>query len=81
MRVRHSLRLKATLAKMPPVIQKKFYKQVNFLKYNLLHPSLRAKKHDESSDTWQARVDKGIRFYFKIEQDVIVLLNIKKHPK
>ncbi|MBI2120015.1 MAG: hypothetical protein HYT94_00120 [Parcubacteria group bacterium] len=62
-------------------IQKKFEKQSVFLIKNIAHPSLRAKKYDESRDIWQARVDKNVRFYFIIDGDAYVLLEIKNHPK
>jgi mRNA interferase RelE/StbE len=42
----------------------KFDKQLAFLLSNLRHPSLRAKKYDETNDIWQARVDDDYRFYF-----------------
>jgi len=35
----------------------KFDKQLGFLLANLRYPSLRAKKHDEARDIWQARLD------------------------
>ena len=48
---------------------------------NLHHPSLRAKKYDETKDRWQARVNRNWRFYFIIEDDVYVILDIVPHPK
>lgn len=62
-------------------VQKAFEKQVVFLLQDIRHPSLHAKKYDETQDIWQARVTKGIRFYFQIVGDTYRLLNIKKHPK
>jgi len=47
----------------------------------LRHPSLRAKKYDEARDIWQARINSGWRFYFKIEEDVYYLLDVIPHPK
>ncbi len=40
----------------PLAVQKAFDKQTKLLVQNLRHPSLRAKKYDESKDRWQARV-------------------------
>ena len=37
-------------------VRKAFFKQVGLLVQNLHHPSLHAKKYDESNDQWQARV-------------------------
>ena len=62
-------------------IQDVFEKQINFLLQDIRHPSLRAKKYDEGTDIWQARVTGDIRFYFRIESDTYRLLNIRKHPK
>lgn len=62
-------------------VQDKFWKQLNYLLRDIRHPSLRAKKYDESRGIWQARVDKTIRIYFLIEGDVYVFLDIKYHPK
>lgn len=61
--------------------KKKFEKQLTFLLKDIRHSSLRAKKYDEKYDIWQARVNSSYRFYFKIEKDLYVILNILKHPK
>ena len=81
MKYRFSENFAADLESFPETIQTKFWKQLKFLLSDIRHPSLRAKKYDESDDIWQARVDKNIRFYFLIESDAYILLNIKKHPK
>lgn len=47
----------------PPNVRKAFLKQIKFLAADLRHPSLHAKKYDESRDFWQARVTKDWRFY------------------
>lgn len=59
----------------------KFWKQLSYLLRDIRHPSLHAKKYDEARGVWQARVDVNIRFYFLIEGDTYVLLEIKYHPK
>jgi plasmid maintenance system killer protein len=48
---------------------------------NLYHPSLHAKKYDESRGLWQARVNKDWRFYFLIQDDAYYLVDIMRHPK
>jgi len=48
---------------------------------NLHHPSLRAKKYDETRDLWQARVNDDWRFYFRIVGDTCRLGEIRRHPK
>lgn len=62
-------------------VQKAFYKQLRFLAGNLNHPSLRAKKYDEANDIWQARVNRGWRFYFKIADDTCLITDVMPHPK
>lgn len=66
---------------LPSKIQLKFDKQLDYLLRNVRHPSLHAKKYNEEEGVWQARVDKSFRFFFKINDDVYTLLNIKNHPK
>lgn len=60
-------------------VKKKLKKQIGYLVIDLRHPSLHAKKYDEAQNIWQARVDKGVRFYFSIEEDTYFLLDIKRH--
>lgn len=70
-----------TLKTLPLPIRKAFYKQAAFLVENLRHPSLRAKKYNEAEDKWQARVNQGWRFYFRIIGDAYVVTGITPHPK
>jgi plasmid maintenance system killer protein len=65
----------------PPAVQKAFNKQAKLLVENLNHPSLHAKKYDESSDLWQARVNRDWRFYFLIAGDTYLITDIIPHPK
>jgi hypothetical protein len=51
-----------------------------FLWVNLLHPSLHAKKYDKAKGLWQARVNKGWRFYFTIANDTYRIEKIIPHP-
>lgn len=67
------------LESFPFPVQKKFRKQLKFLITDIRHPSLHAKKYDEPTGTWQARVDKNVRFYFLIEEDTYILLDIRYH--
>jgi mRNA interferase RelE/StbE len=70
-----------TLKDLPAPIRKAFYKQAGFLLLNLHHPSLRAKKYNETEDKWQARVNRSWRFYFKIVADTYIVEDITPHPK
>lgn len=65
----------------PLRVQKAFDRQIRLLTENILHPSLHAKKYDESKDLWQARVNKDWRFYFVIESDTYIVVRIIPHPK
>ena len=81
MKIFYSDGFEENLKSFPIPIRKKFYKQVSFLLNNLRHPSLDAKKYDESRGIWQARIDRKIRFYFLIKNDAYILIDIIKHPK
>jgi hypothetical protein len=65
----------------PLIVQNQCDKQLGLLVQNLRHPSLRAKKYDETRNIWQGRVNAGWRFYFKIEENSYYLLDIIPHPK
>jgi len=81
MRAHYTERLMAQYADAPNAIQRAFDKQVRLFLSDLRHPSLRAKKYDEAANIWQARVTKGWRFYFTIDADSYILLNLVPHPK
>jgi hypothetical protein len=76
-----SPRVAAALKDAPPNVKRAFYKQIAFLSVNLHHPSLHAKKYDETHDVWQARVNRDWRFYFIIVDDTYVVLDVISHPK
>ena len=65
--------------KFPQMVQKAFRKQIRFLIDDIRHPSLRAKKYDETWGIWQARVTNNVRFYFQIVDDTYRILDIEKH--
>jgi hypothetical protein len=65
----------------PSEVRKAFDKQAKLLGENLHHPSLHAKKYNESADIWQARINRNWRFYFNIEGDTYVIRDIIPHPK
>ena len=81
MKIDYLPRALAALDDAPAGVRKAFFKQVKLLEQNLRHPSLKAKKYDESQDLWQARVNKAWRFYFKIESDTYIIARIVPHPK
>jgi mRNA interferase RelE/StbE len=81
MKVDYLPRAQKALEDAPAEVRKAFFKQVKFLAQNLHHPSLQAKKYDESQDLWQARVSKDWRFYFHIVGDTYLIRDIIPHPK
>jgi mRNA interferase RelE/StbE len=81
MELLRSIHFERSYAKAPQQVQRAFDKQSLLLLQNLHHPSLRAKKYDESEGLWQARVNKSWRFYFLIQDDVYYIVDIVPHPK
>jgi mRNA-degrading endonuclease RelE of RelBE toxin-antitoxin system len=70
-----------SLSHAPPDVRRAFEKQLRFLLTNLQHPSLHAKKYDESRNLWQARVSRAWRFYFTIIGDTYRIEDVIAHPK
>ncbi len=66
---------------LPAKVRRAADKQLDLLLHDLRHPSLHAKKYDETRDIWQGRLTKGYRFYFQIEDDRYVILTLRRHPK
>jgi len=56
MRFQFSERFVRSYESAPAEIQRAFDRKLPLLLVNLRHPSLRAKKYDESHGLWQARV-------------------------
>ena len=79
MKVLFTARVERSYHRAPATIQRAFDKQLAFLLDNLQHPSLRAKKYDH--ERWQGRVTRDWRFYFRIDGDTYILLDIMDHPK
>jgi mRNA interferase RelE/StbE len=81
MRWEHTKRSRESYQSAPRAVQRAFDKQVRLLSGNLRHPSLRAKKYDESTNLWQGRVNRNWRFYFTITNDTYRIEDIIPHPK
>jgi mRNA-degrading endonuclease RelE of RelBE toxin-antitoxin system len=79
MRYATTARFDRNFLKFPASVRAAFRKQVSLLARNIRHPSLRAKKYDESQGVWQARVTHTVRFYFQIQGNIYLLLDIEKH--
>ena len=80
MEIKYTPHFKRNYKSLTKEKKKKFKKQLNYLLKNFSHPFLDIKKGDEKEDIWQARVDRNHRFYFLIERDTIILLEVKPHP-
>ena len=70
-----------SLGDAPAAVRKAFNKQLRLLLGSLHHPSLHAKKYDESQSVWQARVNRDWRFYFTIAADTYHIDDVIPHPK
>jgi len=81
MKIATTSRFDRCFASAPLEKRRAFLKQSRFLLENMRHPSLRAKKYDEASGLWQARVTGNWRFHFLIQGDMYLLTYIGPHPK
>jgi plasmid maintenance system killer protein len=81
MKLLYTERLRRSYAEAPESVRKAFDKQCALLRDKLRHPSLHAKKYDESRDVWQARVNMSWRFYFTIQNDSYTIVSLTPHPK
>ncbi len=81
MRIQRTSHFLRAYSKAPRHVQAAFDKQSLLLLQNPRHPSLHAKKYDEEKGHWQARVTRDWRIYFRIEDDIYILLDLIPHPK
>ena len=81
MKLLRSTHFERNYARAPQQIQRAFDKQSALLLQSLHDPSLRAKKYDERRNLWQARVNRDWRFYFLIQNDGYLIVDIIPHPK
>lgn len=81
MRLYYTERFRRSYVRATTEIQERCGKQIALLAADLRHPSLHAKKYDESRGIWQARITRSWRLYFLIEKDVYYLLDLMAHPK
>jgi mRNA-degrading endonuclease RelE of RelBE toxin-antitoxin system len=81
MEAHYTKRFLASYADASPSMQRAVDRRVALLLSNLRHPSLRAKKYDETQDIWQARVTGSWRLYFQIVGETYYLLDVIPHPK
>jgi plasmid maintenance system killer protein len=81
MKIAYKARAVDAIRNTPAAVRKAFFKQTKLLSKNPRHPSLRAKKFEETKGLWQARVNRDWRFYFKIQTDAYVISDLIPHPK
>ncbi|MEK7637102.1 MAG: hypothetical protein AAB402_01765 [Patescibacteria group bacterium] len=81
MQFRYTTRFRRSYQDAPSEVQRAFDRQVGLLVMNLRHPSLRAKKYNVGQNIWQARINRNWRFYFLIEDDTYILIDIMAHRK
>lgn len=79
MHIFYTPQFKRALGEFDKTVERKLAKQLRFLIASIQHPSLRAKKYDATTGLWQARVDKQIRFYFRIRGDTYVMYDMYRH--
>jgi len=77
----YSNRFKKSYKNAPERVKDDFDKQLVFLLNDMRHPSLHAKKYDESRGIWQARANRKWRFYFVINRNIYCLIDLIEHPK
>ncbi len=81
MKIVFSAQAMESLDEAPELVKRAMRKQIMYLTSNLLHPSLRAKKYSQVADLWQARINKSWRFYFRINENIYEIVDVKIHPK
>ncbi len=81
MNIRFTPRARQDFGGLPPDLKTRVRKKFDLLQDNLRHPSIQAKKYDETNDIWQGRVNRDYRFYFQIVDNEYVIVRIIPHPK
>lgn len=70
-----------TYERLPTRIQQKTDEQIQRLRTNPFHPSLRTHKRKDDPTIWQARITRSYRLFFRLEGGIITLLNVIPHEK
>lgn len=81
MQFRYTARFRRSYQDAPSEVRRAFDRRLALLMSNIRHPSLRAKKFSQSNNVWQARVNRDWRFYFLIQDETYILLDMMAHPK
>ena len=67
--------------KLPKQVREKTKKAIQQLMTDMAHPGLQVKRIRGTKDIYEARVDRGVRFTFEINNDNIILRNVGEHDK
>lgn len=81
MNLQVSPKFKKSYDRLPLSIQTKTKRVLNYLKEDLRHPSVHAKKKQGKGDSWEGRVDRFYRFTFTIDDQDITLRTIGPHDE
>jgi mRNA interferase RelE/StbE len=65
--------------KLPKLVQKKVDRQLQLLAQDIRHPSLRARKMQNTEHIWECRVDYHYRMTFKFIDNTIILRSVGTH--
>lgn len=67
--------------KLPATIQQAVDDQIQRLRIDPRHPSLRTHKRRGEGEVWQARITRDYRLFFHMQSDTITLLDVHVHDK
>ena len=76
----HTDRFARSYRSSPVAVQRAFDRKSVLMLRDLRHPPLRTKKYDDARAIWQGRINRSWRFYFMIDGDTYVLLDMMPHP-
>lgn len=66
-------------ARLAPKLRDQVDKQLTLLAENPRHPSLRVDKRRGEGDTWQARITRSQRLFFRMDGSTITLVALAPH--
>lgn len=80
MNIKRTEKFKKQFKKLPSPIQKQVDKQIIFLTKDYRHPSLKSRKMGGSS-IFEARISKGYRMRYLIDNQSIIMLTVGPHDE
>jgi len=79
-KLQRTQKFKKQYIKLPSTIKKQVDKQLIFLSRNFRHPSLKSRKMS-GADIFEARVSRGYRMRYAIENDSAIMLTVGPHDE